>query len=274
MMGRVLEYIDRQFTDIARPIDLAQAGEPIDKLVVRNCSFTRCERGINGWQKGPKVGEAIIEQCTFVECRYGILFNNVFESLVITDNRCDQIGRIAISVGTTELALSKYCNAVICANEITNVWADAVGLGIYAVGTAHDIRHNIIRNVAIRNQVPGQDDDAVGIYCKTSDSVIANNLLIDAGGYEGCLVLKGNGKNNTIKTNTITARKPMVSQRWNRAICIIANDDNEIADNVIDKEYRIVISPLTDGNVIQGKYRIDRSVTHQGKTDAYVFWPL
>jgi len=259
---KTMHYKDEVFKDKERGIDLS-TGEDIEELIVEDCTFENCVRGINGWHKGPHIKRAVIRNCFFTGGQFGVLFRNDFDELAVRHNLFRGIGTFesrgtAIHLGSTAPDARLNADAVAVNNTIEDIRGESLAFGIYARGERFLIRDNLITNVQIAAVNPEEDEDASGIYTKLKNSQVLSNTLIDAGGYEGCISVKGEWGSNEIRNNDIfvTDPAPYEDPRWNRAICVIRSTQNVIKNNRIGSPLRIVLSPSALGNIVEGAYRV------------------
>ena len=154
-----------------------------------------------------------ISNCEFLGAlgpgvKFIYLYQGILSNINITNNRflnlystSETRGATAIYIGNNS-TLTTTKDVIISGNFIDHIYAHDVGEvethGVLAYGENLKIYNN-----AVRNMNPGQDHEA--LYIKGSNSLIANNVLINCTSNQGAIAIKGGGKSfyDTIRNNRI-----------------------------------------------------------------------
>lgn len=204
-------------------IDFSSAIGTIDKITIRNVEIKNHNRGIyaNNLTPGIGVDQFHAEDCTVTTgTSYGIFVNTyVIGRSTVQNCTVKTFFDRGISFGNNTVALEDIRGPyIIQGNHVEdglNASASAVE-GIICHGWRAVITDNEVRNIRRTNPL---DSDCEGIYTKCRYSVIANNLLVDAGQNEAFINLKGGARNETVVQpygfSVICANNQMVDTQVN-----------------------------------------------------------
>jgi hypothetical protein len=215
LLGGSFRVTGVDFVKLPAPIELRDLRN-LGDIVLDSCSFTDCCGVAFVIRRGSQTAVNIVEplaagetmcfqsfrmsDCVVRNCEVGVYLNTFggWKSVDIHDNLFDDVGAIAVWAGYSyrkevdALAFqSRQAGAHIHSNVIRNVRPSAYNLGakvgcngILVMGQAAHIHDNFIQDVFAGT-------NCEGIYTKARWCDIHDNILIDAGGTEAAIMVKG-----------------------------------------------------------------------------------
>jgi hypothetical protein len=200
--------------------DFSSVTTMLDYIKINNVRCTNCSRACVRWTEPlSKIGgvkRMYIHNSRFegitTKPKYGLhLETPMFQHMDIIGNTIEGIVLKGIYIGTTNLALQDLReNVNISFNNVGNMYnsyGSAVGEEDYNLSTGEGKRScNGIQvfttNASIQNNYIYDLDnwskqDCEGIYTKCKYAIISNNHLVNAGGGEAFIDIKGNGRLNS-----------------------------------------------------------------------------
>ncbi len=148
--------------------------------------------------------------------------------------------------------------------DITSSGSSVETHGIIAYGRAVIIKGNRIENVGNAN---GTSDE--GLYTKSQNCVVSNNVLINAGFGEGCVNIKGNNKGDVSGSaplgyaSSITGNTIVEESSSDVILLQVHRDDCVVSGNVLQGGFRGIV--ITGSNVLASSNAItDATSTTSG----------
>lgn len=181
----------QQFVNCAAIIDLKLVESPID-ITIKNSTFTNVDQAVLSGGSGAGANRLIIENSEFHNVTWAGSIRNCIAHAQIRGNRIDGATRGGFRFGKNDASIQSCVrNVHISDNEIRNVSAvsDAT-YGLIVYGTNVRIDGNTIENVQTTD-TSQNDIDSAGVYCKCVAANIDTNSLLNAGSFEGGIVIKG-----------------------------------------------------------------------------------
>ncbi len=177
---------------------------PIDQLSVRNCAFNSIYNAIDAWGAEPdthRISYVSVENCVVENSDWvAISVRSGFDTAMIVGNRISDCRKTAIQVGDTNRGFDddyddEWKKAIISHNVCTNLVSELEGTdihGVIAAGREIIVTHNHIEKVQ-----NGGGSGAEGIYLKARYSEVSHNTLVNAGGNEGVITVKGTNRDGS-----------------------------------------------------------------------------
>jgi hypothetical protein len=226
-----------------------QTGASQGALNVRDVVITNGTDGIGDGDNVTSQTSVVIEGCTISgQTRSGVLlrYSANTGSVAVKHNYIHSIASTNTAFG---ICIGK---SVDTATNGAVIISDNYVKSVSSTNIAQDGRSvNIERNKVESISAPGASVDKEGIYTKASYSVISQNKLLDAGGFEGSIVLKGDnragafagnpdGFSNIISGNSIqfspayqNKKTFTVDYLTNNAKLLVADSGFSVGDKVI-----------------------------------------
>ena len=196
-----LRVSDLTLTSWSTVLDCSAVTGVITQVLFENLRITSFNRAIygNGSTASTGIRGFVVRNCHIeTGTSYGIFLNvPIMERVHILQNVIKDVVQRSIDLGGNSLVFADdRGNYVIDGNIVdgcTAVGASAIAVIVY--GWRATITNNVVKNVS-RDSPTASDCD--GIYTKCRYSVVANNVLVDAGQAEGFINIKGGARDETV----------------------------------------------------------------------------
>ncbi len=205
---------DIDFEDTWTPVAIKELRD-IGDILIDHCTFTGCSgvvivsRDDVNQAAQLAAGETYsfrnfrMSHCQVTSCELGVRLNTMggWNSVIVHDSVFNDVGHAAVYTGfsyklplTLAAQQPRQGAVTIHDNHFRNIRASSYDLGpksganaVLCMGQAVHIHDNYIEDVG----VAGLTNDSEGIYTKARYTHIHNNVLVDAGGNEAAIMVKG-----------------------------------------------------------------------------------